>query len=158
MNTLVFQLNCDKRAAIEYLSKAEFDGVETDCDGNKVSVYLTKDENGVEVAEYVYRATLDGNRLIGTVRRPEENNDPGAFKTVMLVVFGLITIAALFGIVYLCTMLFARSWLLSLYIALPVFAVGIAVATLAARIMSHKRAQVRKLRSFIAPITDSSVA
>ncbi len=155
MNILAFQLNCSRASAIEYLSRADFDGVETDCDGDNVYVYLTKSENGIEVAEYVYKAVLDGSRLTGTVRRPEENNKPSAFKTFLLVVFGLIAIAALFGIVYLCVMLFARSPLLSLYIALPVFAGGVAVAVLAARIMSHKRTQIKKLRSFLAPITDA---
>ena len=75
---------------------------------------------------------------------------------MLLALLGLVTVAAVFGAIYLCALLIARNPMLSLYIALPVFAIAAGTVTVAACFGTRRRKQKKNLEAFLSPVATRS--
>ena len=157
MGKMRFQIRTNKTSAERYLDEARSTLVETRRSDDRVRIYLMREYKGVRFSEYVFDGLLTETELTGKFRRPYGGrNRPGPLGVVLLALLGLVTVAAVFGAIYLCALLIARNPMLSLYIALPVFAIAAGTVTVAACFGTRRRKQKKNLEAFLSPVATRS--
>lgn len=154
MVNVTYKLNKCKEEAEHYLMYNSAPMVESQCNGDDtVSIYLMREYHGLRFAEYVYEAKITDGEITGQFKRPYDTyNKPGPFGMFVLIMVSILLAAAVFGVIYLCALLIARNFLLSLYIALPIFLLAAGVIALAVFLSGRKRQQLRTLKSYLQPI------